>query len=452
MDNRSFREKLLSLVLPITFQQLMVTVVSASDALMVGVIGQDMLSAVSLASQITFVYNLFTAALTIGTSMFAAQYWGKGDKDAVERILGIVLRTSAAVSVVFFAGTAFFPGMLMRIFTPDPALIGYGSEYLRIVSVTYLMCGVSQIYLCIMKNSDLAAKSMVIGSTAALLNIALNAVLIYGLFGAPRMEAAGAAAATAVSRAVELVWVLAELRKKERIQIRMKYILHPDPVLRRDFWHYTFPVLGNELVWGGGFTMYSVIMGHLGTDAVAANSIANIVKNIIASLAMGIGNGGAIIVGNELGAGRLEQARLYGGRLCRISILSGICSGIFLLLISPLVLADTDLSSEAAEYLKWMLVMCSYYMVGKYVNGTTIAGIFCAGGDSRFGFLCDTVTLWCFTVPAGFLAAFVLHLPVLAVYFIINLDEIVKLPAVYRRYKKYAWLKDLTVEPRQEQG
>ena len=192
MDNRSFRKKLLSLVLPITFQQLMVTVVSASDALMVGVIGQDMLSAVSLASQITFVYNLFTAALTIGTSMFAAQYWGKGDKDAVERILGIVLRTSVAVSVVFFAGTAFFPGMLMRIFTPDPALIGYGSEYLRIVSVTYLMCGVSQIYLCIMKNSDLEAKSMVIGSTAALLNIALNAVLIYGLFGAPRMEAAGA--------------------------------------------------------------------------------------------------------------------------------------------------------------------------------------------------------------------------------------------------------------------
>lgn len=409
MDNRLFREKLLSLVLPITFQQLMVTVVSASDALMVGVIGQDMLSAVSLASQITFVYNLFTVALTIGTSMFAAQYWGKGDKDAVERILGIVLRTSAAVSIVFFAGTAFFPGMLMRIFTPDPALIGYGSEYLRIVSVTYLMCGVSQIYLCIMKNSDLAAKSMVIGSTAALLNIALNAVLIYGLFGAPRMEAAGAAAATAVSRAV-------------------------------------------ELVWGGGFTMYSVIMGHLGTDAVAANSIANIVKNIIASLAMGIGNGGAIIVGNELGAGRLEQARLYGGRLCRISILSGICSGIFLLLISPLVLAATDLSPEAAEYLKWMLVMCSYYMVGKYVNGTTIAGIFCAGGDSRFGFLCDTVTLWCFTVPAGFLAAFVFRLPVLAVYFIINLDEIVKLPAVYRRYKKYTWLKDLTVEPRQEQG
>lgn len=183
MNKKTFRGKLLSLVLPITFQQLMVTVVSASDALMVGVIGQDLLSAVSLASQVTFVYNLFIAALTIGTSMFAAQYWGKGDKDAVERVLGIVMRTSVPVSAVFFVLTTFAPEALMRIFTSDPALIGYGSDYLRIVGVTYLLCGVSQIYLCIMKNSDLAAKSMIIGSAAALLNIVLNAVLIYGLLG-----------------------------------------------------------------------------------------------------------------------------------------------------------------------------------------------------------------------------------------------------------------------------
>lgn len=450
MNDKNFRKKLLALVLPITFQQLMLAVVSASDALMVGVIGQDLLSAVSLASQVTFVYNLFLAALTIGTSMFAAQYWGKGDKNAIERILGIVLRTSMLVSAVFFAGTMFTPELLMRIFTEDPVLTVYGTDYLRIVSVTYLMCGISQIYLCIMKNSGLAAKSMVISSTAAGLNIILNAVLIYGLFGAPRMEAAGAAAATALSRVAELAWVLLELRKKGRIKIRLRYILHPDQPMRKEFWHYTFPVLGNELVWGGGFTMYSVIMGHLGTDAVAANSIANIVKNLIASLAMGIGNGGAIIVGNELGAGKLERAKAYGGKLCRIAVISGICSGIFLLAVSPAVLIVSDLSPTAEEYLKWMLVMCSYYMIGKYVNGTTISGIFCAGGDSRFGFLCDTITLWCFTVPAGFITAFVLKMPVLFVYFIINLDEIVKLPAVYRRYKKYRWLKDLTINQKEK--
>ena len=445
MDKREFRKKLLSLVLPITFQQFMLAVVSVSDALMVGVIGQDLLSAVSLASQITFVYNLFLTAMTIGTSMFAAQYWGKGDKDAVERILGIVLRSSMSVSFVFFLGATFLPEYLMRIFTPDPELIHYGVQYLQIVGITYLLCGISQIYLCIMKNSGLASMSMIISSTAAFLNIVLNAVLIYGLFGAPRMEAAGAAAATAIARAAELLWVFWELRKTGRVKIRFLYIRKPDQGLKKDFWHYTLPVLGNELVWGGGFTMYSVIMGHLGTDAVAANSIANIVKNLIASLAGGIGNGGSIMVGNELGAGRLEMAKAYGKKLCHIAVVSGILSGIFLLLISPLVLQVTDLSPKAEGYLKWMLVMCAVYMVGKYVNGTTIGGIFCAGGDSRFGFLCDAVTLWCFTVPVGLLAAFVLKWPVLAVYFIVNSDEIVKLPAVYFHYGKYKWLKDLTV-------
>lgn len=442
-----FGKKLTALVLPITFQQFMLSVVSASDALMCGGISQDLLSAVSLASQVTFVYNLFLAAMTIGTSIFAAQYWGKGDTSAIEKILAIVLNTSMAVSFVFFAASAVFPGLLMRIFTPDFLLIGYGTDYLRIVSVTYLMCGFSQIYLCIMKNSNLAGRSMAISSTAAVLNIILNAVLIYGLFGAPSMGAAGAAAATAISRAVELLWVIVEMQKAGRIKARLRYMRRTDRRLFKDFWHYTLPVLGNELVWGGGFTMYSVIMGHLGTDAVAANSIANIVKNIIASLSLGIGNGGSIMVGNELGAGNLPKAKAMGSRLCHIAIISGIASGAFLLVIRPFVMMLTELSPQARTYLWWMLFMCAFYMVGKYINGTTIAGIFCAGGDSRFGFLCDTVTLWCFTVPAGLLAAFVFKWPVLAVYFIVNLDEIVKLPAVYRHYKKYIWLKDLTVNP-----
>lgn len=439
-----FRKKLTALVLPITFQQFMLAIVSASDALMCGAISQDQLSAVSLATQVTFVYNLFLAAMTIGTSIFAAQYWGKGDKTAIEKILAIVLNTSMAVSFAFFAAALLIPGLLMRIFTSDPQLISFGVDYLRIVSVTYLICGFSQIYLCIMKNSNLAAKTMHISCAAAVLNIFLNAVLIYGLFGFPRMEAAGAAAATAIARLAELLWIICELSKKDLIKVRPAYMRHPDKSLQKDFWHYTLPVLGNELVWGGGFTMYSVIMGHLGTDAVAANSIANIAKNIIASLALGIGNGGSIMVGNELGAGNLERARVMGRKLCRISILSGVGSGIFLLLLRPLIMMLTDLSPQARDYLWQMLFMCAVYMVGRFINGTTIAGIFCAGGDSRFGFLCDAVTLWCFTVPAGLLGAFVFKWPVLLVYCIINLDEIVKLPAVYRHYKKYIWLKDLT--------
>lgn len=442
--NSEFYSKLFSLVLPIAFQQFMLAAVNASDALMLGLLDQDSLSAVSLAGQVQFVFNLFLAAMTIGASMLAAQYWGKGDRDAVERILALVLKITTPVSLAVFLAAQLCPGLLMRIFTRDEVLIAGGVRYLQVVGLSYLMTGISQIFLCILKNSGQAMKSTVISSFSVVLNIFLNAFFIFGFWIFPEMGIAGAALATVIAKAAELLWLFVESCREGRIHLRMRYVIHTDPLLRKDFWKYTTPVLANEMVWGCGFTMYSVIMGHLGSDAVAANSIANIVKNLIACFCSGIGNGGGILVGNELGQGNLEKARSYGGRLCRISIVSGIISGLVLLALSPLILSVSNLSDVSAGYLRGMLLICSYYMIGRAVNATTIAGIFCAGGDSRFGLLCDTVVMWVIAVPLGLISAFVLNLPVLAVYFVISLDEMVKLPAVYRHYKKYAWVKDLT--------
>ena len=440
-----FIQKLLTLVIPIAFQQFMLSLVSASDALMLGMLTQDALSAVSLAGQITFVENLFFAAMAIGLSMLAAQYWGKGDKAAVERIFAYVMKITVVVSFLFFIAGFIIPGVLMRIFTNEQNLIEGGRIYLRTVSLAFLLTGISQVCLCILKNTGRAVKSSVISSVSVVVNIILNAIFIFGWLGLPEMGIAGAALATVIARAIEVAWCVIETAKKNSIKLKLYYMMHDDKVLRHDFWKYSFPVLGNEIVWGVGFTMYSVIMGHPGSDAVAANSIAGIVKNLVSCFCLGLGSGAGIMVGNELGAGRLDKAKEYGGRLCRMSVLCGVASGIVMLVLSPLIFAVTNLSVTSNTYLKWMLVMCSCYMVGKSVNGTTIAGIFCAGGDSGFGFLCDTVTMWCITVPLGFLTAFMLKLPVLAVYFIVNLDEIVKLPAVYRHYKKYKWVKDLTV-------
>lgn len=441
-----FTKKLLTLVFPIAFQQFMLALVSASDALMLGVLSQDSLSAVSLASQIPFVENLFLAAMTIGLSMLAAQYWGKKDKAAVERVFAYVMKVTAIVSFAFFLAGLCIPNALMHIFTNEQPLIDGGAVYLRTVSLSFILTGISQVYLCTLKNTGKAAKSSFISSVSVVVNIVLNAVLIFGLFGLPKLEIAGAALATVIARVIEVVWCFLETAKNDRIKLKLHYLIHNDKSLRHDFWKYTTPVLGNEIVWGVGFTMYSVIMGHLGTDAVAANSVANIVKNLVACFGLGLGSGGGIMVGNELGAGQSKKAKEYGRKLCKISIICGTISGLILLGFSPLILTITDLSDTANTYLKWMLVMCSYYMIGKTINGTTIAGIFCAGGDTKFGFLCDSVTMWCITVPLGFIAAFVLKLPVLAVYFIVNLDEIIKLPAVYRHYIKYKWINNLTVK------
>ena len=444
-EKRIFYRKLWGLVFPIAIQNLMTALVSASDAFMLGFVSQTSLSAVSLATQIQFVHNLFMLALTIGATTLAAQYWGKGDTDSVEEILAIVLKISMAVSVVFFIAAMFFSGFLMRIFTNDIRLIQAGIPYLRIVSVSYLFMGFSQIYLCIMKNSGRTAKSTIYGSVAVVINIGFNVIFIFGLAGFPAMGIAGAALATTVSRALELLLTIYENMHRSLVCVRLKYIRNSSKKLKKDFWHYTTPVLGNELVWGCGFTMFSVIMGHLGSDAVAANSVANILKNIIACVCNGIGIGAGIIVGNELGKGEMERATEYGNRLFKLAVFAGAVSGLILLAVSPVLRIFTgSLSAQAHSYLKNMMYICTYYMIGKSVNATVIAGVFCAGGDTKFGLKCDAVTMWVILIPIGMISAFVLKLPIMVVYFIISMDEIIKLPAVYRHYKKYNWVRNLT--------
>ncbi len=446
-EKTQFYRKLFSLVLPLALQNLMSAIVSASDAVMLGFLNQDSLSAVSLATQVQFVLNLFFVALTIGTTILAAQYWGKGDIVAVEKTLGIATRFSLLISFVFFTAALGCPSLLMRIFTNEEALITLGIPYLRIVSFSYLLMGFSQIYLCIMKNSGRTFRSTVYSSAAMVLNLILNALLIFGVGGLPALGIEGAAYATLLARLVEAALVLLENGRKVPVRIRLPYLLDADRVLQKDFVRYTAPMLLNELAWGCGFTMFSVIMGHLGNDAVAANSVANIVKNIIACVCLGIGTGSGIMVGNELGSGHMERAKRCGDRLSRLSILAGAVTGGIILLCIPLIMRMTfTLSETAAGYLNIMLLVCSYYIIGKSINCTVIAGIFPAGSDTRFGLICDTVTMWCIVVPAGLIAAFVLKLPVIGVYLVLNTDEIIKLPVVYWYYKKYKWLKNITRE------
>ena len=440
----AFYQKLLLIVIPIAFQQFMLAAVNASDALMLGFVNQDSLSAVSLAGQVAFIFNLFMGGLATGTSVMSAQYYGKGDMDTIEKVFAYVLKIALSVSVVFFVFSLFAPSVIMRFFTSDIKLIRGGAVYLRIVAASFVFTAVSQVYLCILKNTGYAVKSMIIGSCAVVINIALNAALIFGIGFLPKMGIAGAALATSVSKLLEALWAYAESLKKDRAKLRGRYFFAAEKIISKDYWHYTAPALGNSLAWGVGFSMYSVIMGHLGSDAVAANSIANIVKNLIVSYCTGLASGGSIIVGNELGTGNLQGAKQYGSLLCRLSVICGIVAGGILLALTPFVLSIVELTPTANMYLKYMLILCACYLVGKSINMTTIGGIFPAGGDTKFGFICDFVTMWAVAVPIGFMAAFWWKLPVIAVFLIINLDEIVKLPVVIRHYRKYNWLKNIT--------
>lgn len=439
---RSLRKEIVRLAFPIALQQFMTALVGACDAIMLGKLSQDAMSAVSLATQVTFVFNLFMFAFMAGENMFVAQYYGKGDYTGISQVFSLVTKICGCIAVVFLAGTLFFPEQLMRILTNEETLIVLGSEYLRVIGISYVFSGIAQTFLAIMKNCGAVNMSTLINGVMVILNIALNAVFIFGLSGFPKMGIKGAALATVLATVVQFLWSVGYVLCRIRA---VKFSLRScEKKLFGRFWQKAVPLLINNLAWGIGFSMYSVIMGHLGTDAVAANGIANISKNLVVCFCLGLGNAGSIIVGNRLGADRLQEAKEVGGTLTKTAIIAGIVSGLVLIALSPFITKMVDLTPTARGYLQKMLLISSYYIAGKSVNCMTIGGIFAAGGDSKFGMLCDSVTLWCIIVPLGCICAFILKLPVMVVYFVLNLDEIIKLPVVYKHYKKYKWIKNLT--------
>ncbi len=446
-DKKEIYKKLMTIVTPIAFQYLMMSLVTASDAFMLGFLDQDSLSASSLAGQVAFVFSLFFNAFVFGLNVLAAQYWGKGDEKTTNEVLSISMRFVLIVGFIFTVATAVIPETIMLIFTDEQSLIDMGAKYLRTVSLSYILTGFTQIYFGMMKVCDRAKLSSFIGSMAVVVNIILNTFLIFGIGIFPKMGIEGAALATVIARIFETICVIVAVIAKKCPALNIKLMIHSDnKELLKDYWKYAFPLLLNQLGWGGGVTMYSVIMGHLGSDATAANSIASIVRSIIASFCWGIASGVGIIIGGMLGKNELENAKKAGGSFVRFSLITGAVSGVVILLVTPLVLKVITLEPQAQYYLKFMMFMAAYYIIGNALNSTVIGGIFPAGGDTKFGMWCDIITLWAVVVPLGFIAAFVLELPVLAVAFILTLDEFVKIPAVYRHYMKYRWVKNITKE------
>lgn len=440
----SFNKDILRLAVPIVLQNIVTTAVNSADVIMLGFVGQDALSAGSLANQVMFILNLVYTGISSGVIMLAAQYWGKKDTKTIEHIMGIGMQLSMFISSMFFIMAFFFPHILMRIFTNDVNLITAGIPYLRMVSFSYLFMSFSQVYLCAMRSIERVNFSTVTNAVALILNIILNAVFIFGLFGAPKLGIIGVALATVIARGVEFAICVIDNFIPKAIHFHIKNVLEINKILFFDFMKYSLPAFGNEIVWGVAFSMYSVIMGHLNSDIVAANAVVVVARNLGTVACFGIANAGAIILGKSIGSGNTDTIKSDSSRFVKITSISAILGGIVIFLLRPVFFSMTDLTPTAQSYLSIMLFINMYYIVGQAFNTAMICGVFRSGGDSKWGFFCDIVDMWCYSVPLGFISAFVLKLPPMWVYFLICTDEFVKIPFVYKHYKSYKWLKNIT--------
>lgn len=440
-----FYGQIIRLVIPVVIQNLLSAAVSSADVVMLNYVSQDAISAVSLASQYANVLFMIYYGLGTGATMLCAQYYGKKDYMAIRAVEGIALRFSLIVSAVFAALALCVPEQMMRLFTNERRLIELGADYLRYMSVAYLCWSVIEVYLSVLRSMERVTICMVLNMVAFGLNVLLNAVFIFGLFGAPKMGVSGVALATAISRVVELLGCIVVSICSKEVKLDLRYLFIRNKPLLSDFVKLALPALGNDVVWGVGFSMYSVILGHLGSDAVAANSLVTVVRQFGTVLCYGMASAGGILLGKLIGERQPEELiRRDASLLIRLTIACGVLGGLLVLAATPFVLRYATLSETAMGYLKTMLLINTYYITGTALNTTMICGIFRSGGDSKFGFYCDLIDMWAYAVPLGFFSAFVLKLPVRWVYFLLMTDEFVKWPFVIRHYKKGQWLRNIT--------
>lgn len=443
-EAKSFYKDLRNVVQPMAIQNLISSAVNSADVIMLGYIGQTAIAASSLAGNVAFILFMISTGLSSGLVMLGAQYWGKKDTEAIKTLLGIGLRICCSVEIIVACIAAFYPRILMLIFTKDSALIAEGCKYLRAASFSYVCLSFSQMFQAGFKSIERVKIVTITSTTSLFLNIGLNAVFIFGLLGVPKMGITGVGIATSIARFIEMVICFIYAGHQTDIKFSVSCVFRRNKLLTRDFFKYSLPAVGNELVWGSAFAMYSVIMGHLGEDIVAANSVVNTVRQLGSVLCFGMAYGGAIVVGKYMGAGDMAVAERNASRLARVTIFSGVLGAVLLICLYPVLPYIADLNETAAHYRNILLFINAYSLIGASINTVLICGIFRAGGDSKFGFVADIINMWCVSVPLGLLAAFVFKLPPLWVYFILFLDEFEKMPFVIHHYFKKGWLRNIT--------
>ena len=443
-----FYKHVIALIIPIALQNLVNVGIAAADVFMLGRVGEDVLAGAAVAGQIQFIMVLCLFGLSSGLTVMSAQYWGKGDKATIEKILAMGIKVAIGVALVFSIVAIGMPERLLRIFTDVPEVIAQGVIYIRIVALSYAMIGFTQTYLFVMRSIERVKIATLVYSCSLFINVTLNFILIFGVGEIiPAMGITGAAIGTVITRGIEVFFVIVYARVfNTDIKLRLRYFLKGDTILRKDFIYYAIPVVINEILWGTAISANVAILGRMGTAAIAANSVAQVSRQLTMVVAFGLTSATAIYLGKTIGENRLTEAKAYARKFLQLSLLMGGIAATILLVASPHIIATQALSAEAERYLRIMFFVMAYYVITQGFNATVIVGVLRAGGDTKFGMFADLFSMWFFTIPLGLLAAFVFQFSVPIVYIVLMSDELAKFPASIIRYRSGKWLKNVTRE------
>ena len=443
--DKTFLLTLVTLMVPMILQNLLTLGTQMMDSIMLGQLGQNELSASSLANQPFFIFNLLIFGMASGSSVLNAQFWGKRDIRSIKIIISICLKVAFTVSILLAAVVMLFPRAVMAVYTNGQAVIELGAQYLQVIGWCYIFHGIASTLLTSIRSVGIVRVAVVDSVFALVCNTSLNYILIFGKLGFPALGVRGAAIATVITRIGEVAIVLTYLLFiDKKLKFRPRDLAAFEMGLLKNYLKNGLPVAFNEVFWSIGVSIQSMILGRLGADAVSASQMSSIVQQFATVFIFGVANAAAIIIGNDIGAGRMEEAKSRIRAFRWIAVWVGLFAAGVILVLSRPVVGFYNVPEETKELALQMLRMLSVIVLFVSQTGIGVVGLLRGGGDPRFGVFVDLCGLWLFAVPAALLAAFVFHAPVLAVYLCSKLDEPVKLVMLTWRMRNDRWIKDVT--------
>ena len=447
LRDQTFLQKTVTIALPVAMQGMLNTIVNLVDTMMIGTMGESTIAAVGLANKVFFVFSLLVFGVVSGSGVLAAQYWGNKDVKSIHKVLGMGLLIALGGSLLFVIPSELNPQAVMRIFTSSEKAIAVGATYLSVAAISYPFTAVTTTYVAMLRSVGQVKAPVMISSMTILINIVLNYILIFGNFGAPALGAAGAAVATLTARIVECTAILCVVYGSgSPIACRISELFGYSKAFIRQFVSTCTPVIANEFIWGLGTTIYSLAYGRMGDNAVAAITIATTIQDITVVLFQGLSAATAVILGNEMGAGKLERAERYAKNFFILQFLVTLGAMALCFGIRGNIIGMYRISDAVASDVNLCLLVFILYMPFKMFNYVNIVGVLRSGGDTRMCLFIDTSGVWFIGIPMAFFGGLYLRQAIYVVYAMVMLEEVYKAVLGYTRYRKKLWLKNLNVE------
>ena len=443
--DKAFMSDIGRIALPITLQSVIMSLLAMTDQLMVGQLGEVAIASVGISAKLTAIVSVVLAGLASGISIYCAQYWGRGDTVRIRHLLGFGL----GVGLLFAGGLALVvgarPQLAMSPFTTDPRVFAEGAIFVQLLAISYLPSMLTMIYSAVLRSTGEVKLPMYASTSAVVINVVLNYLLIFGHFGCPKLGLMGAAIATCIARCIELAIILVVIYwQRHPVAVRrLGELFGMERGLLGRFFATTLPIVLTELLWVLGESGYAVVYGRMGTDELAAMTMTYPLQGLAIGLLSGLAGAASVLIGHRLGANNFDGAIDYAGKLIRIGVLCSLVIGGAVSLLSPYYVALYNTPTEVQHMGQLcVLVFCGFLWV-KVANMIVAGGVLNSGGDSKFVFGMESMATWLIGVPSGFVMAFYFELPIYWVYLILSFEELVRLVVGYARVRSKKWVRSL---------